>query len=475
MPEAGMPPLLSDKTFPIGEDSGNAFAKEEPMPECLPHVQFDAGLYVFTTLRVTNNPAFIATTTTPALQTFMPNPGRSVLIPGFSIADTSNVVPTGFAGIPKTAAADFNFGTGAAPVLSLKFETDEGWGVRARWWELRQSARSLLAINNDTSAGIVPFGGSGNTNFQSPSPSPGFGVVSPDTTRLLDPFLAPGIPAPVQGDPLTSADSVANDVPATGIAQSLLANGVPGEMLMFSDRLKMDVWDLEFTKDVVLGRAGFSLSAGARYSYISQNYLATRNHLPGSFSVPLVETNTSGVNNANVEDFITVQVNKDNSIFTSAESFSGVGPTINFGFQYQIDNFLGLIAFANVRGSVLFGSQKQIAFQATQFSGLAFQTIDGDQIITNDAGVKIKDPNPADYIPTAFNAASFNQNEIRRNSTVTQWDYELGVEWGRDLGRFGFFASAAVTGQEWHGIGNATNLGGNLRLFGAKGDLGFNF
>src|SRR5690242_17637976 len=29
MPEAGTPPLLTDKTFPIGEDSGNAFGHEE--------------------------------------------------------------------------------------------------------------------------------------------------------------------------------------------------------------------------------------------------------------------------------------------------------------------------------------------------------------------------------------------------------------------------------------------------------------
>jgi hypothetical protein len=167
-----------------------------------------------------------------------------------------------------------------------------------------------------------------------------------------------------------------------------------------------------------------------------------------------------------VDDFITVTANKDNTLFTSAESFSGVGPTVSLGFQWQIENYIGLIAFANVRGSALFGSQKQIAFQASQFSGSAMQTVNLDQSL---------DPNPVDYNPTLFNAATFNQNQIRHDATVTQWEYEAGVEWGRDLGRFGFFASAAVTGQEWHGIGNANSLGGNLRLFGVKGDLGFNF
>src|SRR5262249_52613911 len=66
MPEPGIPPLLSEKTWPIGEDSGTAFSKNEdcnPDCPCPPHIRFEAGVLIFTQVRTTNNPAYTMTTT----------------------------------------------------------------------------------------------------------------------------------------------------------------------------------------------------------------------------------------------------------------------------------------------------------------------------------------------------------------------------------------------------------------------------
>jgi hypothetical protein len=442
------PPTLVKEKNELSDETPNAFGCECP-PPWSPHLEFTAGVYIFNTIRVTNNQAFNVTTFNPALLKFMPNPA-------LSIADPRNSVPTGLSGVPSLSGfSDFTFQTGVAPVLTLKLMNGEGWGLRVRWWQMEQSARSQQAINGDTSAGIVPFGGSGNRIVQSATPFAGFGLTSPDTSRLLDPLLAPGVP------PQGAGDGDINNGPAQGVAQSLLANSLPEDVMTFSDTLKVQVWDLEATRDFVDDHWAFHIAAGARYAYVSQLYESFRVHAPGFFNLPDPEV-TPGT----VEDFVGVNVTRDDTLFNAGDSFAGVGPTLLFGVQYQIQPLWGIIAFANVRGSILFGRQKQTAFQLSHFAGSAFQSAN------NDAGA---DPNPLDYLPISFNGATAMQNETRRDQTVPQWEYEAGVQWGRDLGAAGFFVSAAVTGQQWFGVGSATSQSGDLRLFGIKADVGFDY
>jgi hypothetical protein len=467
MPEPGIPPLLSEKTWPIGEDSGTAFTKpEECPPDETPILRFEAGVLIFTQVRTTNNPAYTITRNNPALTQFIANPDPRVADPVVS-------VPTGNPpGTPTTTQFDFQFGTAVAPVLDLKLALDNGLGVRFGWFGFEQGARSLrpssggastpLGVrNDDISAGIIPFGRAGNTTIRSASPFPAFGVVSPDTSQLLDPLLAPGIPMPIgNGGP---GDQDPNFGPVQGVAQSLLANGLPGDQFAFADHLKVDVWDLEASKDFWLDRMALQLRAGVRYAYISQSYAASRFHLPGSFQLATVEREPA-------DDFIGVFVNEDNSTLFTGESYSGVGPSLAFGVQYQIPPLFNIIVFGNVRGSILFGRQKQTAFQVTRFSGTARQVVNLDPGTPGDAAA-----GTLDYFPISFSTSSFNQNEFHRDQTVPEWDFSLGLEWGHDLGRAGFFIQAAFVGQEWHNVGNANSLSGDLRLFGLSVTTGFDY
>src|SRR5262249_37085794 len=154
----------------------------------------------------------------------------------------------------------------------------------------------------------------------------------------------------------------------------------------------------------------------------------------------------------NSDDVIGVFVNQDDSTLVAAESYSGVGPSLAFGVQYQIPPLFGIIVFGNVRGSILFGSQKQTAFQLTRFSGTAKQVANNDAVLDSNGHL--------DYLPTSFSMSTFNQNELRRDQMVPEWDFSVGLEWGHDLGRAGFFIQAAFVGQEWHNVGNANSLSG---------------
>jgi hypothetical protein len=479
MPEPGIPPLLSEKTWPIGEDSGTAFTKpEECPPDDTPILRFEAGVLIFTQVRTTNNPAYTITTTNPALARFIPNSAPN---PTNSVVSVPTNNPPG---IPTTTQFDFQFGTAVAPVLDLKIAADNGLGLRVGWFGFEQSARSLrpstggsstpLGVRNgDVSAGIIPFGRAGNTTIRSGSPFPTFGVVSPDTSQLLDPLLAPGIPMPI--GPGGPGDQEPNFGPVQGVAQSLQANGVPGDQFSFANHLKVDVWDLEASKDFWLDRLALQVRAGVRYAYISQSYVANRFHPTGAFQLPTVENLVSTPtpeppeSDVRPDDIIGVVVNRDDATLVSSESYYGVGPTLAFGIQYQIQPLFGIIVFGNVRGSVLFGRQKQTAFQLTHFSGTANQVSD-----LVDDPLDPPETTPA-YLPTSFSASTFNQNELHRSQTVPEWDFSLGLEWGHDLGRAGFYVQAAVVGQEWHNVGNANSLSGDLRLFGLSVTTGFDY
>jgi hypothetical protein len=455
-------PAPKDPFGDLPANTCNAFCNEEecPPPESpfWAHVKFDAGLFVTQPVRVTNNPAYLITTN-PPVQRFTTNPA-------LRIADQRYILPTGNP-VPaaQTTEYDFQFGRAVIPMLGLSVANDSGFGVRLGWWGFNQNANSLQpsfgglrtplrAVNGDISAGIVPAGGMGNTTIRSPGPFRGFGIVSPDTSRLLDPLILPGTPLPIgRAGP---GDDEPNIGPARGLSQSLLANQTGADLFSFSDRLRMNVWDIEATQSAALGPVGLSGTAGVRYAYVSQTYAAGRFNA-ASFTIPTVEVGFA-------DDFVNMHVNPDSAVLAAGESFSGIGPTLSLGAQYQPPALGGLGVFANVRGSVLFGQQKQTAFQLTQFVGTATAGLNRD-----------RDFNKVEYNTTQFNVATYAQNEFRRKHTVTPWEGSAGLEWGRASGWANFYVQAAVTIQEWIDVGSATSLKGDLRLFGLSVTTGFDF
>jgi hypothetical protein len=454
------PPTLTKEKNDLPDDVPNAFDETHYANEgsCW-HAGVDVGLYIFRPVRITNDPAFTVTTTAP-VQHFVINQGLTA-------ANSAFTLPVGLgAGPANTTQYEFEFGRSVVPVLSASVVAPNGFGVRVRWFGFDQNARSVRPTtggariplgtftNSDISAGILPFEGTGNTVFQSAGP-PGFGITSPDTSKPLGSLLQRGVPLPAGiGGP---GDSDPNAGPATGLAQSLLANGIPSDFLTFSQSLRLEAYDLEATQEFALAPVGFQVSLGARYAYVSQTYGASRFHPAGSFALPTVEVGPP-------DDFIGVTVLQDDAVLSAAESFSGVGPTMSLGIQYQLPYLAGLTVFGNVRGSIIFGQQKQTAFQQTRFNGAAslFGSTDNEVPVL-------------EFLPTPFNQFTFMENEVKRDRAVAQWEYEAGVGWGQNFGRTGFFLQVAVTGQEWHGVGNPINLKSDLRLFGGKVNTGFDF
>ena len=215
---------------------------------------------------------------------------------------------------------------------------------------------------------------------------------------------------------------------ATGAPPNLLAAGVGPDFLTFDSRLKINVWDLEGTKSLGSGPWCCLLSAGARYAFVSQSYSAAR------------IGNTVAVPQANV------LVNNDS--FESANSFNAAGPTIALEIHWQIPKTqLGL--FGTVRETGLFGDRITQAFLSKNVSGT------------------IPSQNNA-----PFNDSSFNGSKVQREDTVGVGEFEVGVEWG---GPKGLFLKAAVFGQEWSDIGNASGGDANLKLFGLSFGGGINF
>lgn len=461
-PVAPAPPTLTKEKNEIPDDVPNAFDETHPAhDDYWGHVGIDVGLYIFLKrTRVTDNPAF-SITTAPQVQRFVTNPNVTTSNPNF-------ILPTGAPYGPATTTQfDFDFGKTVAPVIAAQIVNDYGFGFRMRWFGFDQNAKAVTPAsgggaiplrpltNSDVSAGILPFGALGNTFIHSASPFLGFGVNSPDTSRLLDPLLAPGIPMPIGRT--GPGDDDPNFGPPTGLAQSLLANGVPSDVLTFSESLRVEAWDFEAMQDLPLDRFGIQVSAGARYAYISQTYYANRFHALGGFELPTIERGRA-------DDFIGVFVNRDDANLIGGESFSGIGPTLSARVEYRVPWLGGLTAFGMVRGSVLFGHQKQTAFQTTHFTGTA-------RLVRNEDNDFAK----LEYFTTPFNGSTFIEAENRTSQTVPQWDYEVGVGWGQNVGRAGFSAQVSVFGQEWDGIGSPANLDSDLRLFGLKAEIGMDY
>jgi hypothetical protein len=226
---------------------------------------------------------------------------------------------------------------------------------------------------------------------------------------------------------ITSASPLGLSISSPG---NTLSSGSGADLLNFHRDLDLVVWDLEATQSLEVGRCGVLLSGGVRYAHLGQSYAAARsNSDPGPA--------TDGV------------IRQDTSILLSGHNFNGAGPMASIEVWCPIGES-GLSLFGNVRGSVLFGARKEHASTQTVLAGTM-----------------------ADNTP--FNQTSTENATADGDAVLPVVELEIGLEYGRQLGRFFPFVRTGLVGQNWFGAGNSSSTDGDLGFFGLEASLGVNF
>jgi hypothetical protein len=246
--------------------------------------------------------------------------------------------------------------------------------------------------------------------------------------QLRDSSGAPAVNGDTTGSTtITSASPLGLSISSPG---TTLMNGSGTDMMFFHRDLDLVVWDVEVTQSFEIGRCGVLLSAGARYAHLSQNYSASRsNSDPGLAS--------------------DVVVQQDTSILISGHNFNGGGPMASVEVWRPIADS-GLSIYGNVRGSVLFGSRKEHASTQTVFAGTM-----------------------ADNTP--FNRTISQDATANGDSVLPVVELEIGLEYGRQVGRCFPFVRTGLVGQNWFSAGNSSSTDGDLGFFGLEASLGVNF
>jgi hypothetical protein len=255
----------------------------------------------------------------------------------------------------------------------------------------------------------------------------------------------------------------------TSAASQGLSIGSPGFFLLqtpaagadnlaFESGLFLDVYDLEVAQNFLGDCYSFSVSAGARYAYLSQNYNAYRVNAPD-------ETLVLG-------DGSTVRAREDSSYLSSGHSYWGVGPTVAVTGSRKI--FQGLCAYGIARGSVLYGERRHTTgvLNVLGFS-VSTPVVNGEEPPPEElAGPRGKGPN-----------AVLRRTETQTGEVVSSSDndflwvaeVEIGVQYTREFGGSLFAAQAGIVGQNWFDAGNASSTGGDLRFYGLTASAGFRY
>jgi Legionella pneumophila major outer membrane protein precursor len=199
----------------------------------------------------------------------------------------------------------------------------------------------------------------------------------------------------------------------------LLQNGFGKDFLAFGSEIHVQTMDIEVTWDVRNGPWWLQVAAGARYLHMSQSYSATLTN-SSAFGTELDTLNAS-------------------------HNFNGFGPTLALAAHYQLFNS-NLSVFGSVRGSLLVGQSDS----AASFS----------QTIAN-----------AGFLNQMSNPTSSGM----LNTVIPMAEFELGLEYGLNIGRSRVYLRAAAVSQTYFDAGSAASTSGNLSLFGGQASLGFSF
>lgn len=207
-----------------------------------------------------------------------------------------------------------------------------------------------------------------------------------------------------------------------------------GDQLRYDSTLKINVVDLEAINDLNLGLWALKFGGGLRYAHMSQSY--THTEVPVTSLVDAI---------------------------SSGHQFRGIGPTFSVEVRRQLGmgglgtfglggGPIGVSLYGSGRGSLLFGTGKQDAFQ-----------------VANGDLTTLASTSRDDLLPVA--------------------ELEIGAEFSKQMGHARWFVQAALVGQVWFGAGNAANNelipvnvdpevsdnSANLGLFGGKLVVGVEF
>ena len=285
----------------------------------------------------------------------------------------SRTDPTG-----ATTTGEFQRQADYGPFVSFGYISHNTWGVRADYWYLHGSANQTASNADPASTLATPTIG-------------GFQIVSPSLT---------------------------------------LQNGIGTDQFNFSQRLDMNVADIEVLKEWHLLDTTMLFGFGARYASIQQSYSATRTN-PGGFD-------PTGVNS----------VTFDREDLSSITRYTGWGPTVSFEILQPLgcSNFS---FYSNFRAAFLWGTQS----------------------FTQNNRVQERS--------TFFGVTTFtdNQNANAQFSTrqVEVGEVEVGLQYGRRFGPCYLFARTGIVLQRWWNVGNPTGAGGNLEFLGGTTKIGISY
>lgn len=261
---------------------------------------------------------------------------------------------------------EFEYNYAFTPRITLAVENAEGLGARVRWWRYDQSATNLTTTNDS-----IPLGS----------------AVLARTMEGVSPLLSSG--------------------PQTGLPAvfSLQQQGVSSgtDILTFSSRMYMDVWDFEGTlSDLHAGRWSFLLAGGLRYAQVHHEY---NSFLQGA-----------------VPQFL-----------LSHQSFEGVGPTIALEAHRPV-LLPGLSLYGTGRVAMLFGQYTH--------------SVEGRNI----------------GLTPPFNLQDqLSTDTVQR--FLPAIEMELGTEYTAPLGSAEFVLQSGVVSQLWP-AGNGAHPYGNMGLIG---------
>ncbi|MFO0927852.1 MAG: Lpg1974 family pore-forming outer membrane protein [Gemmataceae bacterium] len=130
-------------------------------------------------------------------------------------------------------------------------------------------------------------------------------------------------------------------------------------------------------------------------------------------------------------------------------AFTGAGPTIAVQASRRLGP-AGLAVFGSARGSYVFGRYHEQARFLQDVIDPAGVTVGGSQ-------------------------ATVTQATASRTTAVPVTELEVGAEYGQPFGRSRAFVRLSAVNQTYFDAGSASQVGGNVNLFGGRVALGLDY
>lgn len=291
-----------------------------------------------------------------------------------------------------TTVNEFENGVDIGYRATVGYSRGDGWGGRVRYFKW-ESADDQSAVDNTDG---VPVGGTG--------------VVS-----RLD------AAAPLGLQFFTSFGSV-NDPTTT----------------VYGNIMRVEIWDLELTKNTTCGCMDLTWSVGLRYLQLNQQYNATE------------QLNGPPSDNRNLETRIS-------QTLRSQHTLNGLGPILGLEGRHNIFDNLSVYGLGRVGFIFMEGRQE------------AYHRINYD---------------PQTVPPFIPNPELFSAQQDRAKM-VTTAEVELGLEYGVDMGNSQVYARGGLLGMHFGGVGNSSrsargagpfeSQNDNLSLFGLTASIGIRY